>query len=191
MTSTPPSGSQPRTPDALGEVANLIDGGDMDCGSGLLLLITRAMRRLSDGDRLGIRSAEASVLTDLPIWAELVGHTVAAEVAETPTGPWWFSVSKGAPAESATVFSQGSRTPVGPPSVGLHQLQLQSLVHYCCAESSPKAPARQLPVRDSRSGFRGVRRLGGREVYLTGGEPFMHPDSGRWWRPQPGSSGRS
>ena len=83
MTTTPPSGSQPRTPPDLGEVATLIDGGDMDCGSGLLLLITRAMRRLEDGDRLGIRSAEPSVLTDLPVWAELVGHTVAAEVAES------------------------------------------------------------------------------------------------------------
>lgn len=71
----------------LGAVAHLIDGGDMDCGSGLLLLITRAMRRLGPGDLLGIRSAEPSVVTDLPVWAELVGHDVAAEVAETTDGP--------------------------------------------------------------------------------------------------------
>ncbi|MGI8644909.1 MAG: hypothetical protein ACR2JD_01085, partial [Nocardioides sp.] len=53
----------------LGEVATLIDGGDMDCGSGLLLLITRAMRRLDEGQLLGIRSAEQSVVIDLPVWA--------------------------------------------------------------------------------------------------------------------------
>ena len=58
------------------------------------LLITRAIRRLAPGDLLGIRSAEATVVTDLPVWAELVGHDIANEVAETPAGPWWFSVRK-------------------------------------------------------------------------------------------------
>ena len=75
---TPPSPSQ-ATGGPLGDVATMIDGGDMDCGSGLLLLITRAMRRLQPGDLLGIRSAEASVVTDLPVWAELVGHDVTAD----------------------------------------------------------------------------------------------------------------
>jgi len=45
------------------------------------------MRRLDPGGLLGIRSAEASVVTDLPVWAELVGHDVTAELAETASGP--------------------------------------------------------------------------------------------------------
>ena len=45
----------------------LVDGGEMDCGSGLLLLITRAMRRLDEGDLLAVRSQEPSVVTDLPV----------------------------------------------------------------------------------------------------------------------------
>ena len=53
-----------------GAVAALVDGGDMDCGSGLLLLITRAMRRLETGQLLGVRSAESSVMVDLPVWAD-------------------------------------------------------------------------------------------------------------------------
>ncbi|MEO5853963.1 MAG: hypothetical protein ABIQ15_15760, partial [Nocardioides sp.] len=110
--STPPGSTSTSTP--LGPVERLIDGGEMDCGSGLLLLITRAMRRLEEGQLLGVRSAESSVTVDLPIWAELVGHTVADQVAETPAGPWWFAVRKSVvPLAQDTVFSLGERTPVG------------------------------------------------------------------------------
>ncbi|WP_372729440.1 radical SAM protein [Nocardioides sp.] len=178
MTTDEPSASQPQTPADLGEVATLIDGGDMDCGSGLLLLITRAMRRLGDGDRLGIRSAEPSVVVDLPVWADLVGHTVAAEVAESPDGPWWFSVSKGVPVEDSTVFSQGTRTPVGRRLWAYTNFNCNLACDYCCAESSPKAAARQLPVEVAQLAFAEFADLGGREIYLTGGEPFMHPELG-------------
>lgn len=65
-----------RTPTPAGEVDALVDGGETDCGSGLLLLITRSVRRLAPGHDLGVRSAEASVVTDLPVWADLVGHEV-------------------------------------------------------------------------------------------------------------------
>jgi len=67
----------PAPPTGFDEVERLIDGGGMDCGSGLLLLITRGMRRLNGGELLGIRSAEPSVVVDLPVWAELVGHELA------------------------------------------------------------------------------------------------------------------
>ena len=56
----------------------------------------------------------ALVVTDLPVWAELVGHEVSADVAETPDGPWWFAVRMAGGSESkSTVFSLGDRTPVG------------------------------------------------------------------------------
>jgi len=162
----------------LGKVATLIDGGDMDCGSGLLLLITRAMRRLDEGQLLGIRSAEHSVTTDLPVWAELVGHTIDHEVAETPDGPWWFTVRKAAPVEQITVFSQGSGTPVGQRLWAYTNFDCNLACLYCCAESSPRADARRLDPLVAREAFKEFAGLGGREVYLTGGEPFMHPELG-------------
>lgn len=92
MAVTPPTETPARA------VAALVDGGSMDCGSSLLLLIIRTMRRLE-------------------VWAELVGHSVTASVAESGTGPWWFAVRKAASrtgeAAPATVFSAGGRTPVG------------------------------------------------------------------------------
>jgi hypothetical protein len=163
----------------LGELNALIDGGDMDCGSGLLLLITRAMRRLGPGDLLGIRSAEPSVLTDLPVWADLVGHQIASEVADSETGPWWFAVRKAdATTGPATVFSLGNRTPVGHRMWAYTNFDCNLACLYCCAESSPKADSRRLTPEVARAAFAEFAALGGRELFLTGGEPFMHPDLG-------------
>jgi hypothetical protein len=164
-----------------GEVASLVDGGDMDCGSGLLLLITRAMRRLDSGQVLGVRSAEASVVVDLPVWAELVGHTVDAQVSETPDGPWWFGVRKAGPAQTPaadSVFSRGKRTPVGQRLWVYSNFDCNLACGYCCAESSPRAAARRLEPELAGEVFDEFRSLGGREVFLTGGEPFMHPRLG-------------
>lgn len=178
MTEPSPSGD-PAGPGPLGEVSQLIDGGDMDCGSGLLLLITRAMRRLEPGDLLGIRSAEPSVVTDLPVWAELVGHDVAAEVAETADGPWWFAVRKaGALAGPSTVFSLGSKTPVGHRLWAYTNFDCNLACLYCCAESSPRADSRRLDTVMAAGIFDEFAAQGGRELFLTGGEPFMHPDLG-------------
>jgi TusA-related sulfurtransferase/uncharacterized OsmC-like protein len=54
------------------------DGGDLDCGSGLLLIIRDAMQPLSPGGVLEVRSRESSVKEDLPAWCRLVGHTLVA-----------------------------------------------------------------------------------------------------------------
>lgn len=166
----------------LGDAARLIDGGDMDCGSGLLLLITRAMRRLQTGDLLAIRSAEGSVVTDLPVWAELVGHEVAGQLAETQAGPWWFTVRKDgaglAAPDAGTVFSIGDRTPVGQRLWAYTNFDCNLACLYCCAESSPKADARRLDPAVVGPLFAAFREQGGKELLLTGGEPFMHPQLG-------------
>ncbi|NUN47909.1 MAG: sulfurtransferase TusA family protein [Candidatus Brocadiae bacterium] len=52
----------------------MIEGGDLDCGSGLLLLIREAMQPLPPGGVLEVRSREISVREDLPAWCRLVGH---------------------------------------------------------------------------------------------------------------------
>jgi TusA-related sulfurtransferase/uncharacterized OsmC-like protein len=54
------------------------DGGDLDCGSGLLLIIRNAMQPLPPGGMLEVRSREISVKEDLPAWCRLVGHTLVA-----------------------------------------------------------------------------------------------------------------
>jgi len=64
--------AEPFRPDAV------CDGGDLDCGSGLLLIIRDAMRPLLAGGILEVRSREGSVKEDLPAWCRMVGHTLVA-----------------------------------------------------------------------------------------------------------------
>jgi TusA-related sulfurtransferase/uncharacterized OsmC-like protein len=65
------------TPDAV------CDGGDLDCGSGLLLVIREAMAPLARGAVLEVRSRESSVAADLPAWCRLVGHELVGSAPRT------------------------------------------------------------------------------------------------------------
>jgi hypothetical protein len=47
---------------------------------------------------------------------------------------------------------------------------------YCCARSSPAAAARRLPLDVARRACEEFAGLGGQEILLTGGEPFLDPD---------------
>jgi len=50
------------------------DGGDLDCGSGLLLLLRQHLDPLARGQVLEVRSTESSVEQDLPAWCRLTGN---------------------------------------------------------------------------------------------------------------------
>lgn len=50
---------------------HVCEGGNLDCGSGLLLIIKKAMSAVPDGEILEIRSTEISVKEDLPSWCRM------------------------------------------------------------------------------------------------------------------------
>jgi TusA-related sulfurtransferase len=52
----------------------VFDGGDLDCGSGLILLIREHMVRVPVGGILEMRSREQTVAGDLPPWCRMSGH---------------------------------------------------------------------------------------------------------------------
>ncbi|MEH7108771.1 sulfurtransferase TusA family protein [Bacillus sp. JJ1764] len=52
----------------------ICDGGDLDCGSGLLLIIKKAIDPLAPGEVLEVRSRERTVAEDLPAWCRMVEH---------------------------------------------------------------------------------------------------------------------
>lgn len=187
-------GSAPLQSAAAWSTAAELDGGTQDCGSGLLLSLTVAMRAIGPGEVLLLHTAERSVLVDLPAWARLAGHgLIDVRADDERHGPWHLAIRRGAPArvagptgvdaaERATGaglgFSRGEATPLG------SRLWLYSNFHcnlacsYCCAESSPKAAPRLMPVDLAARAVDEFVELGGREVLVTGGEPFLHPDLG-------------
>ena len=62
----------PHTPDVS------FDGGDMDCGGGLLLMIRSHIDPLPRGGLLEILSTEISVKEDLPAWCRLTGNELVS-----------------------------------------------------------------------------------------------------------------
>ena len=68
------SGEREMAGDSFPVPDSMCDGGDLDCGSGLLLIIRNAMAPLPPGGLLEVRSREPSVGQDLPAWCRLVGH---------------------------------------------------------------------------------------------------------------------
>lgn len=70
------------------------DGGDLDCGGGLLLLIRKHIDPLSPGQLLEILSRERTVEEELPAWCRLTGNELISFVKEG--GQMSFLVSKGA-----------------------------------------------------------------------------------------------
>jgi len=60
------------TPDAS------FDGGDLDCGNGLLLRIRQHIDPMEGGQLLEVRSTEPSVEEDLPAWCRLTGNELVS-----------------------------------------------------------------------------------------------------------------
>jgi 5-methyltetrahydropteroyltriglutamate--homocysteine methyltransferase len=69
------------------------DGGSLDCGNGLLLLIRKHIDPLTTGQFLEILSSESSVREDLPSWCRLTGNDLVSQIERE--GQTSFLVSKG------------------------------------------------------------------------------------------------
>src|ERR1700710_2636038 len=54
------------------------DGGDLDCGNGLLLLIRRHIDPLDRGGLLEILSTDTSVKEDLPAWCRMTKNELVS-----------------------------------------------------------------------------------------------------------------
>lgn len=78
------------------------DGGDLDCGSGLLLIIRNAMAPLPAGGVLEVRSRESSVREDLPAWCRLVGHALVHQQDGDGGATAYYLRKKGDDAELGT-----------------------------------------------------------------------------------------
>lgn len=75
---------------------HVFDGGDLDCGSGLVLLIREHMLAVPEGGVLEMRSTEITVAADLPPWCRMVGHEFLGELPGIAPQQKRFFVRKGA-----------------------------------------------------------------------------------------------
>ena len=76
---------------------HVFDGGALDCGSGLILLIRQNMQQVPEGGVLELRSLEATVRDDLPPWCRMVGHAFLGELGGSMPGQARFFVRRALP----------------------------------------------------------------------------------------------
>ncbi|WP_051822221.1 sulfurtransferase TusA family protein [Desulfonatronum thiodismutans] len=84
-------------------VERVFDGGDLDCGSGLILLIRENMLQTPVGQILEMRSREPTVNDDLPPWCRMAGHEYLGRL-EGPGYARYF-LRRGAPKTDQTAPS--------------------------------------------------------------------------------------
>lgn len=90
---------------------HVFDGGDLDCGSGLVLLIRQHMQQVPTGGLLELRSREPTVTDDLPPWCRMVGHEYLGAVPGQTPGQQRFFVRRGAgPAAEAEAAALATDT---------------------------------------------------------------------------------
>ena len=91
----------------LGQIAPdvVFDGGDLDCGSGLVLMIRENMLSIPVEGVMEMRSSEPTVGDDLPPWCRMAGHTYLGHLpgpgAGLAAGVTRYFVRRGAPAAEA------------------------------------------------------------------------------------------
>jgi len=89
------------------------DGGDLDCGNGLLLLIRKHIDPMPRGQLLEFRSTEISVDEDLPAWCRMTSNDLVSFTKEGKQRS--FLVCKGKMAERGKVEPRPVTAPTAPP----------------------------------------------------------------------------
>lgn len=82
---------------------NMFDGGDLDCGSGLILLIRDAMRQVPEGGVLEMRSREPTVADDLPPWCRMSGHEYLGQLPGEGSTRYFVRKGSGAAEQEAAL----------------------------------------------------------------------------------------
>jgi len=140
----------------------ILDAGGSDFGNGLLLRLHAEIAAMRDDQILEVRRGAPSVAGDLAAWCVLTDNALV--------GP--LQVRKG------RVEMEPEPPPLGSRLWLYTNFDCNLSCDYCCAQSSPRAVARRMPAAMVEAAVAEFTEAGGREVMLTGGEPFLHPDLG-------------
>jgi pyruvate-formate lyase-activating enzyme/TusA-related sulfurtransferase len=146
-----------------------LDASRKTFATGLLPELIAALRRSRPGDLLAVISGQPSIGVDLEAWCRFTRNTLIGSSVEA--GRRRFIIRCGeAPAEGEADRPIGSR-------LWLYtNFDCNLQCSYCCVRSSPKAPRRTLGLARVQRIAQEAAELGVKEIFVTGGEPFLLPD---------------
>jgi len=152
-----------------------LDIGRKTFASGLLPELLAVLRRSQPGDLVGVVSDEESVGPELETWCRFTGNPLLEAAVEKGRSRWVFRcgavpLPAGGPAED--------NRPVGSRLWLYTNFDCNLHCDYCCVRSSPSAPRRELGLERVQRITREAAELGVKEIFVTGGEPFLLEDIG-------------
>lgn len=137
--------------------------------TGLLPELIDALQRSRPGDLVGVVADEAGIGPELETWCRFTGNTLLEATFEEGRARWVF--------RCGAVPAEDSR-PVGSRLWLYTNFDCNLRCDYCCVRSSPSAPRRELGLARVQQIAREATQLGVKEIFVTGGEPFLLDDIG-------------
>src|ERR1700751_3676789 len=152
-----------------------LDIGRKTFASGLLPELIAVLRRSQPGDLVAVVGDEESVGLELETWCRFTGNPLVEATAERGRPRWVFRC--GAVAAPAGVPAEDNR-PGGSRLWLDANFDCNLHCDYCCVRSSPSASRRELGLGRVQRIAREAAELGVKEIFVTGGEPFLLDDIG-------------
>jgi len=137
--------------------------------SGLLPELIAALQRSQPGDLIGVVADEEGIGPELETWCRFTGNTLLDATIEMGRSRWVF--------RCGAIATEDSR-PVGSRLWLYTNFDCNLRCDYCCVRSSPSAPRRELGLERVQRIAREAKQLGVKEIFVTGGEPFLLDDIG-------------
>jgi uncharacterized radical SAM superfamily Fe-S cluster-containing enzyme len=149
---------------------------DLDIGaktfeSGLLPELIAVMRSTQPGALVAVVGDKASVGPELETWCRFTGNALIEATTEEDRMRWVVRCGNNA------MLGEDSR-PVGSRLWLYTNFDCNLHCDYCCVRSSPTAPRRELGLARVKQIAREATELGVKEIFVTGGEPFLLDDIG-------------
>src|SRR5579871_4987342 len=146
-----------------------LDIGRKTFASGLLPELVAALRRSRPGDLVAVAGDEENIGPELETWCRFTRNPLIEATEENGRRRWVFRCG------TVAAASDDNR-PVGSRLWLYTNFDCNLRCDYCCVRSSPAAPRRELGLARIQRIAREGRELGVREIFVTGGEPFLLVD---------------
>jgi organic radical activating enzyme/TusA-related sulfurtransferase len=148
-----------------------LDAGGKTFATGLMPELIAALHRVRVGDLLAVSSSEPGISPDIEAWCRFTRNTLIESSIEARHARWVIRRGE-VPAEHVAERPLGQR-------LWLYtNFDCNLRCSYCCVRSSPRALRRALGLESVRRIAAEAIGLGVREIFITGGEPFLLPDIG-------------
>jgi pyruvate-formate lyase-activating enzyme len=152
-----------------------LDIGRKTFASGLLPELISVLRRCRPSDLVAVVGDEESIGPELETWCRFTGNPLLEATVEKGRARWVFRY--GAVVMPAGVPAEDNR-PVGSRLWLYTNFDCNLHCDYCCVRSSPTAPRRELGLARVQRIAHEAAELGVKEIFVTGGEPFLLEDIG-------------